>query len=86
MGLLGQEPDEPRHSKHPQMPDVFWSLATGWDKHSKTESEVRGVLWDNLREAMMSTGVGCSHQWGAMEGCRAGQGCCQSNLEHELLV
>lgn len=68
--------------KHQQMPDVSRSLATAWGKHSRTESAAGGVLWDKLREAAMSTGVGHSLEWEAMEGCIAGQG----DLEHELLV
>lgn len=68
--------------KHQKMPDLFQSLATQWNKHIRTESEAGRVLWDNLKEATMSTGVGHSREWGAMEGYRAGQG----NLQHELLV
>lgn len=67
--------------KRQQMPDLFQSLATQWDKH-RTESKAGRVLWDNFKEATMSIRVGHSREWGAMEGCRAGQG----NLQHELLV
>lgn len=43
-------------------------MAGKWDKHSQTESEARRVLWDNLREAIVNPGVGCSSEWAVEQG------------------